>query len=87
MDGSPLGQHGQRDGHGRGHLAKAVRRLDSPDPSDCGDGVIGAVYVDGQLKWSASVAADDTQGIDYRLQTDVSVGSNVDFVIDPRAND
>jgi len=63
----------------QGHLAKT-------DPC-CGDGTIGRIRVGGNEIWSASVAFNDTTGVDFALSATVLVGTTVDFILDPKSNE
>jgi hypothetical protein len=62
-----------------GHMAKA--------DTGGGDGVTGRITVDGSQAWSASIAYNDSTGVDFNLLASVSVGSRVDFTIDPQSSD
>ncbi|HEX2871167.1 MAG TPA: hypothetical protein VHP33_07925, partial [Polyangiaceae bacterium] len=52
-----------------------------------GNGVEGSVYVDGVLRYSKTIAADDAGGESYEATGTVQVGSTVDFVLDPYESD
>jgi len=62
-----------------GHLGKT--------DSSGGDGVVGHIRVGGSDVWTASIPFDDTTGVDFSLAASVSIGTPIDFVIDPLASD
>lgn len=53
------------------------------DAHEDGNGVDTSVVVDGASLYSEYVAGDDWAGLSYELTATVSLGSTVDFVIDP----
>ena len=53
---------------------------------DCGEGVTGYIIVDGTEVWSQFVDYFDSVGVWYSVTVQVSVGSTVDFAIDPGFN-
>jgi hypothetical protein len=63
-----------------GELAK----IDTAAP---GNGVEGSVYIDGESRFSKTIAADDAAGESYEATGTVQVGSTVDFVLDPLESD
>lgn len=52
-----------------------------------GNGIEGRVYIDGVLRYSKIIAADDAGGESYEATGTVHVGSTVDFVLDPYESD
>lgn len=52
-----------------------------------GNGVIARIFVDDNEVWTLIVSNEATTPIDMALTTQVSVGSTVDFVVDPRDRD
>lgn len=67
------------------HIAKA-----EIDPRS--NGVLGGVFVDidntqAPPIWSQSIAGGDSQGLDARLQVNVSVGTKLDFALNPNGDD
>lgn len=52
-----------------------------------GEGVTGRVLVDGKEVWSRHIAVGDGKGLYYAADASVSVGSIVDLVVEPGAND
>jgi len=53
-----------------------------------GNGIVGRIDIDGTTFWSQTIEGTDGIGVDYSVSATVSVGSTVDFVIDPfLAND
>jgi len=52
-----------------------------------GDGTTGHILVNGKQTWSHNVAGSDAAGVRYAIVARVSVGSVVDFAIDPNSND
>lgn len=53
---------------------------------DCGDGVMGYIFVDGQQVWSQFVDYFDSVGVWYSITVEVEQGSTVDFAVDPGFN-
>lgn len=51
------------------------------------NGVVALVYVDGVELRSITLAGDDSAGVAYEVPASVRVGSNVDFVLEPRDGD
>ncbi|MBM4391128.1 MAG: hypothetical protein FJ090_08405 [Deltaproteobacteria bacterium] len=66
--------------HLSGHLAKMA--IDGET-----NGVNGYVYVDGVMRWAWYIEGWDDGGADLDKDVDVSVGSTVDFILDPRDSD
>lgn len=62
-----------------GHMAKS-------DPGG-GDGVIGHLNVDDVQLWTATIAYNDMVGVGFHVSATVHVGSTVDLLVDPNAND
>lgn len=52
-----------------------------------GDGVIGQVFVDGQLMYTRDLGYDQLVPVNYAFSANVNVGSIVDFVMLPKATD
>jgi len=52
---------------------------------DCGDGITGRIIIDGTEVWSQHIEEDDFVGVTYSIEVAVSMGSTVDFAIDPEA--
>lgn len=48
-----------------------------------GDGVSGAVVVDGNPVWQNRLSATDLTGLSFEVEVEVSAGSTVDFVLSP----
>lgn len=48
-----------------------------------GDGVSGAVVVDGDPVWQNSLSANQLTGVSFEVEVEVSLGSTVDFVLTP----
>ena len=48
-----------------------------------GNGVVGHIFVDGIEVFSQHISGFDGVGINYSLDVDISVGSIIDFAIDP----
>ncbi|RYZ05135.1 MAG: hypothetical protein EOO73_21265 [Myxococcales bacterium] len=63
----------------RGEVAK-IDLVDS-------NGVLALVYVDGVQVYSTIIGGDDGAGLAYQAEASLRVGSNVDFVLDPRDGD
>lgn len=61
-----------------GHLAKA--------DAGGGDGIIGAIYIDGALVYSQAIEWNDSVGVNFAVPTCIYANSPVDFVITPRGN-
>jgi hypothetical protein len=51
------------------------------------NGVQALVYVDGVQLFAQTIAGDDGAGVAYEVEASLRVGSNVDFVLDPRDGD
>ena len=52
----------------------------------CGNGIVGHIIVDGNQEWAQYIRYDDPNGVEYGVDVDVSIGSLVDFAIDPYDN-
>lgn len=66
--------------HLSGHLAKMA--IDGET-----NGVNGYVYVDGVMRWAWYIEGWDDAGTELDKDVEVSVGSTVDFILDPRDSD
>ncbi len=49
-----------------------------------GNGVVGAIHLNGELKWAQAIASNNTQGVPFQIQLCVSVGQWIDFTVDPK---
>ena len=54
------------------------------NPNPFGNGVIGHIFVGGTEVFTAVINEGDTAGVNYSVTVPVSVGTAVDFAIDPR---
>jgi hypothetical protein len=58
-------------------------RLAKFNTSSNGDGIVGAIMVDGVTVFSRQIAATDGVGVDYGIEATVLPGSVIDFIITP----
>ena len=58
--------------------------ISTTPPTTCGDGVLGRIFVDGTEVFQQAAYGSSNN---YSLTTRVNLGSRIDFVLDPRAND
>src|SRR5262249_12669056 len=67
--------------HIHGHVAKA--------DIGGGDGITAHIRIASSSTdlWTASLAYDDTVGLDFDIYTSVQAGTSIDFLVDPSAND
>jgi hypothetical protein len=92
----PSGGHPAHHNGGGGSIQVPIRRWVSPinglihitgllvEMAECGDGVIGRIYVDGEEVKSFPSAGAPAE---FFANVTVQIGSTVDFAIDPGAND
>lgn len=70
---------------GRVIITGELAKIDvSPEDSN---GVEGKIFVDGVERYSQQLDPVDGGGVAYALETDVRVGSTIDFVLDPFEGD
>jgi hypothetical protein len=65
-----------------GQLADA-----SPGTTGVSDGITGYIFVNGAQAYSRVINDKDTTGVNYSVNANVNVGTNVDFAVSPNNND
>jgi hypothetical protein len=53
---------------------------------NAGNGIIGRIFVGNTEVYNATISNGDATGVNYSVTVNVSVGTTIDFAIDPRAS-